>query len=166
MGDIRAIMEEKERKEEETEEQSNSGEQPSHVITPAGPRFAPGNQAAKGRAAISLDKQAVLKAMQDAGTRHGKAFIDFVFDKAYSNNTVLCKVLDKLIADVSLGIKTADIIGNTIILQFTNYNPGAKEGLKEAETVKEAIFESVDNKGENGSLPPYGDKEGEGNKDG
>ena len=111
--------------------------------------------------AVSLDKQAVLKAMQDAGTRHGKAFIDFVFDKAYSNNTVLCKVLDKLVADVSLGIKTADIIGNTIILQFTNYKPEAKEEAKEAIIAKDAIFESVENKGENGSRPSGGYNEEE-----
>ena len=137
--------------EEENEYTSNEGERKD--FTPAG-KFAPGNQVAKGHNVISLDKQAVLKAMQDAGTRHGKAFIDFVFDKAYSNTTVLCKVLDKLVADVSLGIKTADIIGNTIILQFT-------PTIKEPETVKDAIFESVDNKGENGSRPPYGYKEEE-----
>ena len=154
-------MDNKEEKEGKEASQNNRSGQATHILTPQGARFAPGNQVARGNKAISLDKQAVLKAMQEAGTRHGKAFIDFVFDKAYSNNTVLCKVLDKLIADVSLGIKTADIIGNTIILQFTNYNPGAKEGLKEAETVKEAIFESVDNKGENGSRPSGGYKEGE-----
>jgi len=149
-----------EEKEEKSPYTSNEGERKD--FTSAG-KFAPGNQVAKGHNVISLDKQAVLQAMQEAGTRHGKAFIDFVFDKAYSNTTVLCKVLDKLVADVSLGIKTADIIGNTIILQFTNYKPelksGAKEELKEADIVKDAIFESVENKGENGSLPPCGDKE-------
>ena len=125
-------------------------------------KFLPGNPFGSVEKKRAYNKEAFLDALQTVSKAKGKDYLLHILEHNWNNKAFHKVIIDKFVEDASItSLGKAIQIGNTIILQFTNYNPGADPAIKEAIIAKEAIFESVENKGQNGNRPSYGYKEGE-----
>jgi hypothetical protein len=102
---------------------SNREEQvQSHIITERGPRFAPGNQVARGNKNVRISTETLLETLKEAEEAHKKPLMRHIWDVAYKDNKFLAKVLDKFIANKGIDISKFTGAGqfNVIINTYSN----------------------------------------------
>jgi len=94
-------------------------------------RFLPGNKFSKGRPPdkIRVDEKLWLEALSKVEGRRKKSFMEHIWEQAYSSNTVLVKVLDKLFADKSIHLSKLGGAGNINII-ISRFNEHSAQDVK------------------------------------
>jgi hypothetical protein len=115
-----AIMEKKEEKEKEDSKTLSVEERKN--FTPQG-KFAKGNIIGRIRKKV-YNKDDFANAMYQVGTINGKDYLLNILEWNYKTHALDKVILDKCVEDASIAsLGKAIQIGNTIILQFTGYQP-------------------------------------------